>query len=210
VPWMKKHQNQIAEAALPDGAARLALAEAATAQIVAAGYRRIGLDHFARPEDAMTRALDAGTLQRNFQGYTTDAAKILIGLGPSAISAFPGGYAQNAADIPVWGRTVDAGRLTIQRGIALSDEDRWRRAAIEQLMCFGFLDLAALAKDWNLPSAQFAAERARLAPLIADGVAVLSGNRLSIPEANFSLSRLVAACFDTYLNAGPGRHSRAV
>ncbi|HVM84927.1 MAG TPA: oxygen-independent coproporphyrinogen III oxidase [Candidatus Binatia bacterium] len=210
VPWMKRHQAKIEEAALPDAAARLTLAEDAAARIEAGGYRRIGLDHFAKAEDPLSLALDAGTLRRNFQGYTTDNADILIGLGPSAISALPAGYAQNAADIPLWGRAVDSGELAIQRGIALSPEDRWRRAAIERLMCFGALDLAALADEFKLPNAQFAGERARLAPLIADGIATLAGQQLRISPEHLALARLVAACFDAYLNAGPGRHSRAV
>jgi len=210
VPWMKRHQAKIEEAALPDAAARLTLAEDAAARIEAGGYRRIGLDHFAKAEDPLSLALDAGTLRRNFQGYTTDNADILIGLGPSAISALPAGYAQNAADIPLWGRAVDSGELAIQRGIALSPEDRWRRAAIERLMCFGALDLAALADEFKLPNAQFAGERARLASLIADGIATLAGQQLRISPEHLALARLVAACFDAYLNAGPGRHSRAV
>jgi oxygen-independent coproporphyrinogen-3 oxidase len=210
VPWMKRHQSQIEEAALPDAALRLELAEQAASQIEAAGYRRVGLDHFARPEDPLAIAYDAGMLRRNFQGYTTDGAETLIGLGPSAISATRAGYAQNAADIPLWSRAIDAGRLATQRGLVLSSEDRWRGAAIERLMCNGALDLDALATEFGLPNAQFAAERARLAPLIADGVAALSGNRLRVTTAGQSLARLVAAAFDTYLNTGPGRHSRAV
>jgi oxygen-independent coproporphyrinogen-3 oxidase len=215
VPWMKKHQSQIEEAALPDATLRAELAENAARRIVESGYRRIGLDHFARPEDPLALAFDQGTLRRNFQGYTTDGAETLIGLGPSAISATAGGYAQNAAEIPLWSRAIDAGRLATQRGLALSTEDRWRGAAIERLMCFGMLDLAALARDFALPNAQFAAERARLAPLIADGIAELSGTVLRVTETGQSLSRLVAAAFDAYLNAGPlnarlGRHSRAV
>lgn len=210
VPWMKKHQSQIVEEALPDAALRLELAENAAKQIEAAGYRRIGLDHFARAADPLTVALDQGRLRRNFQGYTTDSAETLIGLGPSAISATARGYAQNAADIPLWSRAIAAGRLATQRGLALSAEDRWRGAAIERLMCLGALDLDALAADFNLPNAHLPAERARLAPLIADGIATLSGNMLRVTEAGVPLSRLVAAAFDTYLNAGPGRHSRAV
>jgi len=210
VPWMKKHQSQIEEVALPDATLRAELAENAARRIVEGGYRRIGLDHFARPEDPLALAFEQGTLRRNFQGYTTDGAETLIGLGPSAISATAGGYAQNAAEIPLWGRAIDAGRLATQRGLALSAEDRWRGAAIERLMCFGMLDLAALAKDFDLPNAQFAAERARLAPLIADGIAELSGSVLRVTEAGQSLSRLVAAAFDAYLHSGPGRHSRAV
>jgi len=210
VPWMKRHQTQIEEAALPDAALRLELAQNAASRIAAAGYRRIGLDHFARPGDPLAVALDRGTLRRNFQGYTTDAAATLIGLGPSAISATAQGFAQNAADIPLWSRAIEAGRLATQRGLKLTTEDRWRGAAIERLMCLGVLDLDRLAKAYRLPNAQFAAERAQLAPLIADGIAELSGNRLRVTEAGQSLARLVAAAFDAHLQAGPGRHSRAV
>ncbi|WP_395020387.1 oxygen-independent coproporphyrinogen III oxidase [Dongia sp.] len=210
VPWMKKHQSRIAEAALPDAALRAELAANAARQIEAAGYRRIGLDHFARPEDPLAIAFDQAQLRRNFQGYTTDDSTTLIGLGPSAISATAEGYAQNAADIPLWRRAVDAGRLATQRGIALTAEDRWRRAAIERIMCTGVLDLDALAVEFALPNAQFPAERARLAPLIGDGIATLSGNTLRLTETGQALARLVAAAFDAYLQAGPGRHSRAV
>jgi oxygen-independent coproporphyrinogen-3 oxidase len=215
VPWMKKHQAQIVEDALPDAALRLTLAENAARQIETAGYRRVGLDHFARPGDALAIAFDQGRLRRNFQGYTTDASETLIGLGPSAISAMRQGYAQNAADIPLWRRAIAAGRLPTQRGLALSPEDRWRRAAIERVICAGVLDLDALAAEFHLPNAQFPAERARLAPLIADGVATLAGNTLRLTEAGRALARPVAAVFDAYLNSGPlhagsGRHSRAV
>jgi len=215
VPWMKKHQTQIVEEALPDVGLRLELAANAALQIENAGYRRIGLDHFARPDDPLAIAFQQGALRRNFQGYTTDGSETLIGLGPSAISAAAEGYAQNAADIPLWARAIDAGHLATQRGLALSAEDRWRRAAIEQVMCTGVLDLNALAAAFALPNAQFAAERARLAPLIADGIATLSGNTLRVTEAGRSLTRLVAAAFDATLNTGTlngqsARHSRAV
>ena len=128
----------------------------------------------------------------------------------SAISATTQGYAQNVADITLWSRAILAGRLATQRGLALSAEDRWRSAAIERLMCLGALDLDALAAEFKLPNAQFPAERARLGSLIADGIATLSGNTLRVTGAGRPLARLVAAAFDTYLNAGPGRHSRAV
>jgi len=210
VPWMKKHQSQIDEDALPDAGLRLELAEIAAKRIEAAGFIGIGLDHFARPTDPLAIAHDAGTLRRNFQGYTTDSAETLVGLGPSAISATAKGYAQNAADIPLWNRAIDAGHLATQRGFALSAEDCWRGAAIERLMCSGMLDLDALADAFHLPNAQFPAERAALAPLIADGVATLSGNVLRVTEAGHALTRLVAAAFDSSLSAGQGRHSRAV
>ena len=210
VPWMKKHQRQIDEATLPSATERLELAEAAASAIEAAGYRRIGLDHFAKPDDPLSKAHDAGTLHRNFQGYTTDTAKTLIGLGPSAISALVQGYAQNAADIALWGRAIDAGRFATQRGTLLTGEDEWRAQAIGQLMCTGFLDLTALARAFGLPNAQFAAERARLAPLIADGLVELAGNHVMVTDSGRPLVRVIASCFDAYLNDGPGRHSQAV
>jgi len=210
VPWMKKHQSQIDEEALPDAGLRLELAEIASKRIEAAGFSRIGLDHFACSTDPLAIAHEAGTLRRNFQGYTTDSAETLVGMGPSAISATPRGYAQNAADIPLWNRAIDAGRLATQRGFALSAEDCWRRAAIERLMCSGKLDLDDLATAFHLPNAQFPTERAALAPLIADGVATLSGNILRVTEPGHALTRLVAAAFDSTLSAGRGRHSRAI
>jgi len=210
VPWMKRHQRQIEEHALPDPVLRAELARNAARQIEAAGYRSIGLDHFAHSRDPLAIASDAGALRRNFQGYTTDGAATLVGLGPSAISETVDGYAQNAAEIPIWSRAIDAGRLATQRGLTLTEDDRWRRVAIERLMCFGKVDLAHLAAAFDLPNGQFAAERARLAPLIADGLATLSADVLTVTETGRPMARLVAAAFDTYLNAGAGRHSRAV
>ena len=210
VPWMKKHQRLIDETTLPDAALRLALAQDAAEIIEGVGYRRIGLDHFALPDDPLAQALDEGTLRRNFQGYTTDRAETLIGLGPSAISALPQGYAQNAADIQLWSRAIDEGRLATQRGLALDKEDQWRRAAIERLMCFGTVDVATLAAEFHLPERRFAAERARLAPLVTNGIVEWHGSRLRVTPAGEPLIRVIAATFDAYLNAGPGRHSRAV
>ena len=97
VPGFKRHQRKIDEAALPDGPARGAQADAIAEVLEAAGYRRIGLDHFALPGDEMAAAAGSGSLHRNFQGYTTDAADLLIGLGASAIGRLPQGYVQNAA-----------------------------------------------------------------------------------------------------------------
>ncbi|MEX2629568.1 MAG: oxygen-independent coproporphyrinogen III oxidase [Tistlia sp.] len=201
VPWMKKHQRLIPEAALPDGPARWAQAEAAAAQLVAAGYRRIGLDHFARPEDSLALAQAAGRLRRNFQGYTTDEAPVLLGLGASSIGSLPQGYLQNAPDLPTYRKAVLADRLPVVRGIALSDDDRARRAVIERLMC----DFAV-----TLDREAYAAELAALRGHAADGLVELDGGRLRVTECGRPLVRSVAAVFDRYLAPGEGRHSRAV
>jgi oxygen-independent coproporphyrinogen-3 oxidase len=210
VPWMKAHQRLIDEKALPDAAQRFAMAESAAAQVIAAGYRRIGLDHFAKAEDQLALALEDRSLRRNFQGYTADSAETLIGFGPSAISALPQGFVQNLTDTGAWSQKVAKGELAAARGVALTAEDRLRSAIIERLMCFGEVDFGGVALELGAPAYTFHAERARLAPLIADGLAELTGSKLRITERGRPFQRLVAAAFDAYFSRSAARHSRAV
>ncbi len=210
VPALKPHQRLIPEEALPDGAERLAQSEAATSALLAAGYRSVGLDHFARPGDPLARAAEAGTLRRNFQGYTVDRAPALIGLGPSAIGALPDGYVQNAAPMHAYRDAIRSGRFAVHRGIVLSQEDRLRRAVIERLMCDMTVDLDALCSAFSVPPSRFAPELTRLGDLERDGLVVREGSVLTVPPDARPLLRCVAAVFDTYLDRAGGRHARAV
>jgi oxygen-independent coproporphyrinogen-3 oxidase len=144
VPGFKRHQRKIDEAALPDGPARGAQADAITEVLEAAGYRRIGLDHFALPHDELAIAAGSGSLHRNFQGYTTDDADVLIGLGASAIGRLPQGYVQNAAVTRDYLAVPAAGGLATVRGFALAPDDRLRAALIERLMCDFRVDVAEI------------------------------------------------------------------
>jgi oxygen-independent coproporphyrinogen-3 oxidase len=210
VPWMKPHQRLLPEAALPGPEERWRQAEAAAARLTALGYVRVGLDHFARPEDALAKRLADGTLHRNFQGYTTDAAPVLLGFGVSAIGSLPGGYVQNTTDVTAYRRSIRGGTLTTARGVALSDEDRLRRDIIERLMCDLAVDLAAVgARHGRAPEA-FRPELARLDPLVADGIARRDGWTVAVTEDGRPLARAVAAVFDAYLDAAPARHAQAV
>ncbi len=206
VPWMKTHQRMIDEADLPDGRARMAQSEAAAERLVGHGYRRIGLDHFAAPRDAMTVAADSGALRRNFQGYTTDAAAALIGFGASAIGALAEGYVQNAVPFGHYADDIGAGRLAVRRGIALTADDRLRRAVIERLMCELAVDLADLGADGDT----FADELQRLRPMEDDGLVEIDGGHIRVTETGRPLLRSVCAVFDRYLGSGAGRHSPAV
>ncbi|MDQ0315089.1 oxygen-independent coproporphyrinogen III oxidase [Amorphus orientalis] len=211
VPWVKSHQRLIDEATLPDADARLELEAEMRAALTEAGYVPIGLDHFARPDDEMAIATEAGTLRRNFQGYTTDTADTLIGLGASAIGKLPQGYLANAADVGGWRRAIEAGRLATVRGFALSDDDRLRARVIELLMTSYHIDFAdpALAR-YGDALALLEATEAALAEPIADGLAVLDGARLTMTPLGRPYVRIVAACFDAYLARGAARHSAAV
>ena len=210
VPWMKHHQRLIPEAALPGAAERLRQSEAAAALLLDAGYVRIGLDHFARPEDSLARAQAAGILRRNFQGYTTDSAMALIGLGASAIGDLPQGYLQNIVPIKAYGEAVRSGHFAVARGRHLSCDDRVRRAVIQRLMCDMAVDLAAVAADFGLPPETFGQEIASLGPLVRDGLVMVEGSRLHVTARGRPLVRAVCAHFDRYLVTQSARHSRAV
>ncbi len=144
VPWMKAHQQLIHEAALPGPAERLDQSEAAAERLLSDGYVRIGLDHFAVPEDELAVAAQEGRLHRNFQGYTADAALTLLGLGASAIGSLPQGYVQNVSQELGWRAAVSAHDLPIARGVPVTREDRFRGDIIERLMCDLQVDLAAV------------------------------------------------------------------
>lgn len=126
VPWMAKNQRMIPEDALPGPMRRADQAAAAAEALAAPGHVRIGLDHLARPDDPLADAAAEGRLRRNFQGYTTDQAETLIGLGATSISRTPAGFAQNVVETGAWAREVAAGRLPVARGRALSLDDRRR------------------------------------------------------------------------------------
>ncbi len=205
VPWFKTHQRLIEEAALPGARERLDQAEAAAETLCGLGYQAVGLDHFARPNDALAVAARDKRLRRNFQGYTTDDADALIGIGASAIGRLPQGFVQNAPDVAGYSRAIAAGRFATVKGIALSHDDRLRGAIIERLMCDLAVDLDAFGG-----ATRFAAERGALAPLAAQGLVAIDGARIAMTAAGRPFVRLAAAAFDAYLAASAKRHSLAV
>jgi len=209
VPWLRAHQRLIDAASLPRPAERLAQMTAAREIFLAAGYDAVGLDHFALPTDELAIAARNRTLRRNFQGYTSDDAESLIGLGVSAIGRLPQGFVQNAPDLGGYQRAVSAGQLAVTRGVALAPDDRARGRIIETLMCDFAADPRAIAADFGL-NARFDDELESLMPLVEQGLAITAGGRVIVTEAGRPFVRLVAAAFDGYLRGGAQRHSVAV
>jgi len=210
VPWFKKHQTMIPEEALPGSQERYAQAQMAAGMIEAAGYERIGLDHFARPDDAMAVAAREGRLKRNFQGYTEDACETLIGLGASSISRYRQGHAQNQPATGVYQRVVEDGGLPIVRGVAFTEEDRARGWVIENLMCNFAVDAREAKERFGAAVKPLVAIAAGLAQAAPDPVLVRDGDVFVVPEHHRPLVRTVAARFDAYLETGQARHSVAV
>ena len=210
VPWMKRHQKLIQEKELPGPEDRLFQSEAARERLIEGGYVQIGLDHFAQANDSLAHALKHGTLHRNFQGYTTDDTKILIGLGASSIGSLPQGYVQNTAPIRQYIEAVHAGHLPITRGVSLREDDFLRRAVIERLMCDLKVDLEKIAHDFGKEITHFDREFAALKPLEADGLVEVNGHMVHVLPEGRPLLRTVCSVFDTYLQPGAGQHSHAV
>lgn len=210
VPAMKRHQRMIDTAALPDGEKRLRQERAIGEALARAGYIRIGLDHYARPGDALVRAQKRGELRRNFQGYTDDPADALIGFGASSIGQLPQGYVQNASGIRDWAGSIERDELATARGIALTREDRLRADIIERLMCDLRADLPAILDRHGFPPRLLDAEQAELESLATDGVARLDRGVVTIPDAARVLVRRVASVFDAYLDPNESRHTLAV
>jgi oxygen-independent coproporphyrinogen-3 oxidase len=210
VPWMKRHQQLLPEAALPGALDRLAQMRAASEVLRHAGYQPIGLDHFARADDPLVQRQRQKRLHRNFQGYTTDEAAALIGFGTSAIGALPQGYVQNASDTVAYRASIEAGGFATVRGRALTEDDRLRREIIEQLMCNLEVDLAVVAQAQRRTLDDFSAELDEIDVLAKQGLVQRSAGTIRIPEAARPFVRTVCAVFDVYLSDQEARHSRAM
>jgi oxygen-independent coproporphyrinogen-3 oxidase len=201
MPNLFKPQRRIDASALPNVAERIALLSLAIDRLTAAGYVYIGMDHFALPDDDLTRAYDAGTLQRNFMGYTTHANCDLLGLGVSAISHIGDSFSQNPRDLPSWEKAVDSGHLPVWRGRHLDLDDQVRADVIQQLMCRGTIDIAAVERRYDIDFHRYFADAlAHAQPLAQDGLVTLERLRISATSRGRLLLRIIAMCFDRYLN----------
>ena len=208
VPDFKLHQRKIDSTALPDSEARFAQSRAIADALVRAGYVEIGLDHFALPGDPLAVAAGAGRLHRNFQGYTTDEADVLIGLGASSIGRLPQGYVQNEVRISEYQQLIGQGRLPTARGYRFTRGDCLRGAIIERLMCDHRVDLEAVCCAFGANPKQLLAS-AKIEPFIADGLIEVKGSSLSVKPHARPLVRSIAALFDAHLSTAD-RYSRAI
>ncbi len=216
LPELFKPQRQIKPEDLCSPEDKLALLQLAIEKLSAAGYRYIGMDHFALPGDDLSVAQERGSLQRNFMGYTTHAETDLIGMGVSAISHVGDSFSQNHRDLHSYEAALDEGRLPIWRGLLLDADDVLRADLIQQLMCQGEIDTRALGARHGIDFANYFADAlARLVPLQADGLVEVLPHRIRATSRGRLLLRIIAMCFDRYLpanqsSATPARFSRAI
>jgi oxygen-independent coproporphyrinogen-3 oxidase len=212
VPWMKPAQKILErEAALPSPATKLEMLKLTIETLTARGYAYIGMDHFARATDELAVAQSAGTLQRNFQGYSTRAGVEIMAFGISAISQTPSSYRQNHKTLGAYYEALDRGEAPVTRGVELAAEDVRRRDIIMRIMCDLGLDYAAVSRDAGVDfPVHYAAELARLRPLAADGLLEFTAGGFRVTTAGRLFLRNIAVCFDAHFAAEPRQHARAV
>ena len=207
VPWMKRHQRLISPSTLPGSSDRFAQGRAASDVFMAAAYSPIGLDHFAKDGDLLACRQREGRLHRNFQGYTTDETRTIIGFGTSAIGTLAQGYVQNAAGTVQYRDAINRGCLATARGYQLTDDDRFRWHIIERLMCDLQIDLADICGTHDRSLTDLTSELAQLDKFFQQGIIAPAGTRISASSPPFI--RTICAVFDKHLLNGEPRYSLA-
>jgi oxygen-independent coproporphyrinogen-3 oxidase len=202
VPWMKKHQKLLEKYEMPETFLRYEMAKLTETRLKEEGYEAVGIDHFARPDDPLADALKNRKMRRNFQGYTDDPARTILGFGLSSISQFEEAYTQNTTDAPLYRKTVDNGEVPLARVLTLTRDDQDRRKLIEELMCNFTINFADY-KSIPVP-------RSALVLLEQDGLIEIAGSHLRVTEIGRTFVRIIASHFDPYFKKESNRHAKAV
>jgi oxygen-independent coproporphyrinogen-3 oxidase len=209
---MRPAQKILEKAGLPDARTKLELLKLCIERLTREGYVYIGLDHFALPDDELVIAQREGSLQRNFQGYSTRAGVEICGFGISSISQGADSYRQNVKDLESYRAMVESDRLPVAKGYEFTEEDKLRADVIMRLMCDLALDFGAMSAKWGIDfEAHFAAALEQLKEPAKDGLILLSSGGLEVTERGRLFIRNLAMCFDAYLEpAVEGRYSRTI
>ncbi|MEJ2480914.1 MAG: oxygen-independent coproporphyrinogen III oxidase [Acidihalobacter sp.] len=211
LPERFKPQRRINAADLPSPAEKLAILEDTIGRLTASGYVYIGMDHFARPDDELAVAQREGTLYRNFQGYSTHADCDLVAMGVTSIGMLADTYSQNVRTEAEYFERVDVGRLPVFRGVALSEDDRLRRAVITDLICHFRLDYERIERVYGIVCTDyFAPELQALETMQSDGLLVLTRSGIEVTPAGRLLIRNICMTFDAYLAAARGGYSKVI
>ncbi len=213
VPWMKKHMNLIKPEDIPAPEAKLEILKMSVAKLTSAGYVFIGMDHFAKPEDDLSKALKEKRLYRNFQGYSTNAGTDLYAMGITSISQLGNAYAQNLKTEREYFEALDEGRLPITKGYLMNEDDILRRHVITKVMCDFELDFAEVEKQFEIDfDKYFAWGLENIKENIDDGLASIENRKLVVHDMGRLLIRNIAMNFDGFLERkeDTAKYSRTV
>jgi oxygen-independent coproporphyrinogen-3 oxidase len=206
VPWIKPHQKQLEGISIPGGWEKFRLFAGAAEEFTGAGYRFVGFDHFARPDDELALALDHGRVHRNFMGYTVQPASDQVGVGVTSIGDIAGAYAANEKKLVRYQKGSDDGRLPIERGILRSPEDELRRSVIHRIICNLKLDFGWIEERYAIdPRVHFASALEALEEMSADGLVDIDDTGIEVTSRGRFFLRNLCMPFDSYLQTTPDR-----
>ena len=205
VPWLKKTMRKIDETTLPEPDEKLAIMQYTIDFLTKNGYKMVGMDHFAKPEDELFRAIEKGELHRNFQGYTTKGGADLIGVGLTSIGEGVDSYNQNFKDMREYETAIDEGKLPFERGVVLNADDIIRQYVIMELMSNFKLDIKRFNKQFGVDfQTYFADALTTLEPFVADGLIVIDESKIECSQTGALLVRNIAMAFDAYMHQHSG------
>jgi oxygen-independent coproporphyrinogen-3 oxidase len=200
VPWIRGHQRKLDESELPSRETKMELFAIARERLLGAGYESIGMDHFAKPDDELSRAKREGRLRRNFQGYAVIPGDDVLGFGISAIGDVRGAMFQNEKKLSRYRDLVEAGRLPSARGIVRSRDDEIRADVIHRLMCNFVIEIPAVEKEWGIRFREyFATDLELLSPYRDEGLVHVEDDAIRATPVGELFVRNLAMCFDRYM-----------
>lgn len=198
VPWLKKNMRKFDEATLPTPDVKLQILEFCENFLTQNGYKMIGMDHFAKPQDELFKALENQTLHRNFQGYTTKGGTDLIGIGLTSIGEGKKHYMQNFKDMKNYEKAIDERRLPCERGVVLDEDDVLRKAVIMELMSNFTLNIEKIEQNFKINFFEYFKEDLEQLKDLKQFVNIDS-KYIKVNETGILLIRNIAMCFDKYL-----------
>ncbi len=200
VPWLKKTMRKIDETTLPSPDVKLSILKYTIDFFTSHGYKMIGMDHFAKPDDELFRAIEKGELHRNFQGYTTKGGAHLVGVGLTSIGAGEDYYAQNYKEMEAYEAAIDAGRLPFHRGVALNQDDRIRKAVIMELMANFKLDIPRIEKEFGIDFKEYFADALEeLKEFEKEELVRITPQSIEVSPTGTLLIRNIVMPFDAYM-----------
>lgn len=201
VPWLKKTMRKFDETTLPNPDVKLKILQYTIDFFEGNGYKMVGMDHFAKPEDELFTAIEKGELHRNFQGYTTKGGANLIGIGLTSIGEGRGYYAQNTKDMNIYEEALDAGKLPFERGVELSEDDTLRKAVIMELMANFSIDIKRVENEFGITFHNyFSKELEKLQEFVEGDLVTITDQKITVSPTGTLLIRNIAMPFDAYMS----------
>ncbi len=201
VPWLKKTMRKFDETTIPSPDVKLKIFQYTIEFFEGKGYKMVGMDHFAKPDDELFSAIAKGELHRNFQGYTTKGGANLVGIGLTSIGEGSRYYAQNTKDMKAYEEAIDAGRLPFEKGVELSDDDYLRKAVIMELMANFSIDMARVEREHDIVFSEYFADALEeLEEFVEGELVTITDTKITVSPTGTLLIRNIAMPFDAYMH----------